>query len=179
MIETERLVLRPWREADRPAWRAMMAEPEIVYWLGGPTSPAEIDAVFDRRMAATAAHGVDMLAAERKADGLLVGSIGARRIPEEWAHPFGGHVELGWRLVRAAWGNGYAAEGAAAALAWAFGNLDIAEIVAFTADTNTRSEAVMQRIGMTRAPERDFDHPALAEGHPLRRHVVYLARRPI
>ena len=118
-----------------------------------------------------------MWAAERKADGKVIGSIGARRIPAEWAHPMSGEMELGWRLTRAAWGMGYASEGAAASLAWAFANLDQEEIVAFTAQSNARSQAVMRRIGLTPAPSRDFDHPALDPAHPLCRHVVFVARR--
>ncbi len=153
MIETERLILRPWREADLPAWRAMNAEPEVAYWLGGPPDPDEAAAAFARERAAIDNDGHGMWAAERKADGVLVGRIGVRRIPEQWGHPMGGETEIGWRLTRAAWGFGYASEGAAASLAWAFSNLDVKRILAWTAATNTRSEAVMRRIGMTRAPD--------------------------
>jgi RimJ/RimL family protein N-acetyltransferase len=178
VIETERLVLRPWAEADRPAWRAMMAEPDVAYWLGGLLTPEESDAAFDRGVALIEADGFGIWAAERKADGRIVGAIGVRRMPMAWNHPFSGFVEVGWRLTREAWGHGYATEGAAASIAWAFANLDIPEVVTFTADTNLRSQAVMERLGLTRTPERDFDHPTLAEDHPLRRHVVYVAPRP-
>ena len=87
-------------------------------------------------------------------------------------------IEMGWRLAPGTWGQGLATEGAAAALAWGFANLDADEILAWTASGNTRSQSVMRRIGMRPDPSRDFDHPALAEGHPLRRHVVFVARRP-
>lgn len=177
MIETERLILRPWREADRPWWRAMMADPEVGHWLGGMLTPEASDAAFDRAKAAIESDGFGMWATERKGDGAVVGSVGVRGVIGA-DHPMAGSTELGWRLARNAWGAGYASEGAAAALAWGFANLDLAEIVAFTADANARSAAVMRRIGMTRAAERDFDHPALAEGHLLRRHVVYVAERP-
>ncbi len=177
MIATDRLVLRSWRNDDLAAWLAINAEPEVAYWLGGALDPARSQAAFEAARRAIAADGHGMWAAERKADGAVIGSIGARRIPAEWEHPMAGEVELGWRLTRAAWGMGYASEGAAASLAWAFANLDRAEIVAFTAPSNARSQAVMRRIGMTRAPARDFDHPALDPGHPLRRHVVFMARK--
>ena len=176
MIETERLVLRPWREEDRPAWREMMADPEVGYWLGGVMTPTESDAAFDRAKAAIEADGFGMWAAERKRDGAVIGAVGVRGVIGA-DHPMAGTTELGWRLARHAWGDGYATEGAAASLAWGFANLAVAELVAFTAAANVRSAAVMTRIGMTRAPGRDFDHPALAESHPLRRHVVYVARR--
>ena len=179
MIETERLVLRPWTEADRDGFVAMMGDPEVGGWLGGALTREEADGAFDRMRAFLAENGHGYWAAERKADGLLLGRIGARRMPLDWRHPFSGQVEVGWALARHAWGQGYAAEGAAAALAWGFETLATPEIFSFTADTNARSEAVMRRIGMVRAADRDFDHPDLAPDHPLRRHVVYVARRPI
>lgn len=176
-VETERLILRQWREADRAAYLAMMAEPDVAYWLGGINSVEHENTQFDRRRDMIAADGFGMWAAERKADGRVIGSIGIRRMPTAWKHPFAGEVELGWRLIGDAWGAGFASEGAAAALAWGRANLDVARIVAFTADTNQRSQGVMIRIGMTRRPDLDFDHPELAPDHPLRRHVVFVAER--
>ena len=86
-------------------------------------------------------------------------------------------VEIGWRLDAAAWGHGYATEGAWAALRFGFEEHDLAEIVSFTVPANLRSRAVMERLGMTRDPADDFDLPSLAEGHPLRRHVLYRLSR--
>ncbi len=74
------------------------------------------------------------------------------------------------------WGHGYASEGARLALDFAFGTLALPEVVSFTAQMNWRSRRVMQRLRMTHRPDDDFDHPKLAEGHPLRRHVLYRAR---
>jgi RimJ/RimL family protein N-acetyltransferase len=82
-------------------------------------------------------------------------------------------VEVGWRLARAHWGKGYATEAARAALAFGFEQVGLNEIVSFTVPANTRSIAVMERLGMTRNPADDFDHPSLPEGSPLRRHVLY------
>jgi ribosomal-protein-alanine N-acetyltransferase len=87
-------------------------------------------------------------------------------------------VEVGWRLAREAWGHGYATEAARAALDDGFSRVGLAEIVSFTAVSNRRSRAVMERLGLVRDPARDFDHPKLAADHPLRRHVVYAALRP-
>jgi len=155
----------------------MMRDPEVAYWLGSSMTTAQVAAAVERARTAVSSHGVGMLAAERKSDGAFVGSIGVRRIPAERDHPMQGEVEIGWRLAREAWGAGYASEGAAAALAWGLALPDVRQIVAFTAQSNTRSEAVMRRIGMERAPRSDFDHPALAPGHPLRSHMVYLKRK--
>jgi RimJ/RimL family protein N-acetyltransferase len=90
--------------------------------------------------------------------------------------PVGPCVEIGWRLHPDVWGQGLASEGARAALDWGFGPGALKEILAFTAETNLASQAVMRRIGMAPDPARDFDHPRLAPGHPLRRHVVWMAR---
>ncbi|HEV2363850.1 MAG TPA: GNAT family N-acetyltransferase [Caulobacteraceae bacterium] len=178
MIETARLILRPWRKADLPAWTAMMTDPEVGRWLGGPFSPEAAEEGFRQAAAIVAGDGYGMWAAERKSDGAVIGSIGVRRVRPEWNHPLSGSTELGWRLARPAWGAGYASEGAAAALAWAWANLPVDEIVAFTAVPNVRSQAVMKRLGMIREPLRDFDHPALAPDHPLRRHLVFGIARP-
>ncbi len=82
-------------------------------------------------------------------------------------------VEAGWRLHPDWWGHGYATEAAAASLHYGFTTGGLNDIVAFTAAVNLRSQAVMERIGMVREPDGDFDHPGVAEGSPLRRHVLY------
>jgi ribosomal-protein-alanine N-acetyltransferase len=82
-------------------------------------------------------------------------------------------VEIGWRLARAAWGNGYATEAARAALSFGFGEIGLAEVVSFTTPANRRSRVVMERIGMSHDPGDDFEHPGLPPGHPQRPHVLY------
>lgn len=175
MIETDRLILRPYREDDREAFAALNADPRVGAWLAGTLDRAASDAMMDRINAHIAEHGFGLWGAERKADRRLIGFIGLAVVKAD-ALPIGPAIEMGWRLVPEAWGQGLASEGAAAALAWAFANLDAPEIVAFTADTNLASQGVMRKIGMVADPSRDFDHPRLAEDHPLRRHVVYAAK---
>ena len=175
MIETDRLILRAFREADREAFAAINGDPRVNEWLGGPISREQSDATLDRINAQIAADGFGFWAAERKDDGRLVGMIGLRR---NTAGPAPIALELGWRLSPDAQGTGLATEGAKAALDWGFANLGTGEILAWTAATNVRSQAVMRRIGMDHDPARDFVHTGLAEGHPLRRHVVFAARRP-
>jgi RimJ/RimL family protein N-acetyltransferase len=175
MIETDRLILRAFRDEDREAFAAINADPRVGEWLGGVRDRAATDELIDRINAGIAASGYDFWAAERKADGVLVGMIGLRR---ELHDPPAPCFEMGWRLAVDAQGQGLATEGARAVLDWGFANLEADEILAWTADTNVRSQAVMRRIGMTPDPARDFDHPRLAEDHPLRRHVVFAAKRP-
>ena len=177
MIQTPRLILRPWRDADRAPNAAMLADPEVGYWLGATQTAEEASAGIDRAIAHLAAHGFGLLAIERRADGAFLGAAGLMTLRD--GHPLGPGVEIGWRLARAAWGGGHATEAARALLDDGFTRLSLAEIIAFTAISNLRSRAVMERLGMVRRPDRDFEHPSLAEQHPLRPHVVHAARRPI
>ncbi|HLZ84380.1 MAG TPA: GNAT family N-acetyltransferase [Caulobacteraceae bacterium] len=171
MIETARVILRGWREADRVPYAAMMADPEVGDWLGGVLTEAQADAQVDRFIAGPAARGPGWLAIERRDDGAFLGAGCLREVFLE--HPLAGEVEIGWRLARSGWGAGYATEAARALLDHGFTQLRLPEIIAFTAVANARSRAVMERLGLERRPARDFDHPALDVGHPLRRHVVY------
>lgn len=177
MIETERLVLRPWAEPDRAPYIAMMDDPEVAYWLGAAPDAKAAHAAFDRMLTFIAEHGPSQFAIRRKVDEAFLGGVGLRRVPMEWRHPMSGHVEVGWRLARAAWGGGYATEAAAAAMTWGFDAQETEVIHSWTARSNARSEAVMRRLGMSRAAHLDFDHPDLAADHPLRPHVVYLTER--
>lgn len=176
LLETARLVLRPFREEDRDAFAAINGDPRVNDWLGGPIDRAASDAVIDRINAHIAEHGFGFWAAELKAERRLIGMIGIRRMPEDV--PPAPAIEAGWRLAPGVWGQGLAAEGARAALDWGFSRLPDDEIIAITAAGNLRSQAVMRRIGMVEQPQRGFDHPLLPEDHPLRRHVLFAAKRP-
>jgi RimJ/RimL family protein N-acetyltransferase len=176
VIETARLVLRPWREDDLAPYAALMADPQVADWLGGVLATDEAAAQIAQMRALAADSGFAILAVVRKSDGAMIGSAGLAPVADDI--PFAPAVEAGWRLARAAWGQGYAVEAAGAAIADGFTRLDLTEIVALTARANARSRAVMDRLGFRRDPARDFDHPRLAVGHPLRPHVVYALKRP-
>ncbi|PZQ61525.1 MAG: N-acetyltransferase [Phenylobacterium zucineum] len=175
MIRTERLLLRAWRDEDLDALDAINSDPRVHDWLGGPISREQSQAMMVRVNDHIDRHGFGFFAAEQVTDGRLIGAIGLQVLRDELPPAPG--VELGWRLSPDAQGTGLATEGAAAVLAWGFANLDLDELVAFTATGNVRSQAVMRRIGMRHDPARDFDHPVLAEDHPLRRHVLFAAKR--
>lgn len=133
-----------------------------------------------RMTAALAERGFGWWAAEAPGVAPFIGFIGLS-VPDFGAHFLPpGHrvVEIGWRLARPFWGRGYATEGAREALRFGFDDLGLPEIVAFTTTTNLRSQAVMRRLGMTRDPADDFDHPKLPQGHRLQRHVLYRLRAP-
>jgi RimJ/RimL family protein N-acetyltransferase len=176
MIETPRLILRAPEDRDREALAALNGDPRVGEWLSGVLTREESDALVDRVNAHIAEHGFGFWAAERKADGAIIGMAGLLAMGADM--PPGPALEVGWRLRPDTWGQGYATEAARAAVAWGFANRDVPEILAITARENFRSQAVMLRIGMVPEPWRDFDHPRLAADHPLRPHVLYSAKRP-
>jgi RimJ/RimL family protein N-acetyltransferase len=176
VIETERLVLRRPEDRDREALLAMNADPRVAEWLAGPMTAEQNDALIARIQAHCDEKGYGFWAAERKSDGKVLGLAGLLTMGEDL--PPGPALEIGWRFAVEAWGQGYATEGARAALAWAFAELDPPEVVAITARTNLRSQAVMRRIGMVPVPARDFDHPRVPDESPLKAHVTFVAARP-
>jgi RimJ/RimL family protein N-acetyltransferase len=175
-LRTERLVLRGWRRADREPFAALNADPVVMEHFPAPLSRAESDRMVDRIEATFAEQGLRLWAVEVVDGESFIGFVGLSSPGFEAA--FTPCVEVGWRLSRAAWGQGYATEAARAAMADGFSRLDLDEIVSFTARTNVRSQAVMRRLGMTHFPADDFDHPRLATGSPLRAHVLYRLPRP-
>jgi RimJ/RimL family protein N-acetyltransferase len=153
VIGTPRLRLRCWTKSHRDAFAAMHADPEVMLDYGGPISRSESDAKLDRYMASYWEHGFARWAIETP-DGDFLGYAGVMtRGPD---HPLGLHVEVGWRLVRHAWGFGYATEAARASLTDAFDRVGLHAVIAYTSADNLRSQAVMKRLQMRRDPSRDF-----------------------
>jgi RimJ/RimL family protein N-acetyltransferase len=174
-LATSRLLLRPWRERDLAAFAAMNADPRVMEWLPGPLTRVESDAVAARIGDDFARHGFGKWAVEAPGVADFIGYAGLA-VPAFEAH-FTPCVEIGWRFAFEHWGRGYATEAARAALAFAFEELKLEQVVSFTVPGNVRSRKVMERLGMTRSSGEDFDHPMLPEGHRLRRHVLYRSRR--
>lgn len=175
MIETERLTLRPWEEHDRAPFAAMGQDGRVMATLGPLLGRAESDAAIERLREIEARHGYTFWAVERR-DGAFLGVCGVK--PGPAGTPIEGELEIGWRLAHAHWGQGYAREAAAATLAWAWAHTGRDRVVAITTPGNTRSWGLMERLGMARVAGGDFDHPALAAGDPLRRHLTYAIARP-
>jgi RimJ/RimL family protein N-acetyltransferase len=174
-LRTERLLLRGWRESDLTPFAALNADPEVMRYFPAPMSRAESDALAARASASLRERGWGLWAVDR--DGGFLGFTGLA-VPRFEAH-FAPAVEIGWRFARSAWGSGYATEAATAVLQFAFDELGLAEVVSFTAAENRRSRAVMERIGMLHDAGGDFDHPGIAAGSPLRRHVLYRTSRTL
>ncbi len=174
-LETERLVLREWRDGDRAPFAALNADARVMEHFRGTLDRAASDGLIERIVDHWATDGHGLWAVERKADGRFIGFVGLT--PPNFDAAFTPCVEIGWRLAPDAWGQGFATEAARAALRFGFERLGLDEIVSFTVPANVRSRAVMERIGMTRDPADDFDHPGFPDGHRLRRHVLYRLRR--
>jgi RimJ/RimL family protein N-acetyltransferase len=174
-IRTDRLLLRRWRDDDRPPFAAMNADPDVMEQFPAPLDRGASDGLVDRILAHWAEHGFGLWAVERRVDGAFIGFAGLYR-PTFEAH-FTPAIEVGWRLARDAWGQGFATEAGRAALRFGFDTLGLEEIVSFTVPANVRSRGVMERLGMACDPADDFDHPRLPPRHPLQRHVLYRLRR--
>lgn len=172
MIDTLRLRLRPWWDDDFARMAEIHADPETMQLLGGPMDRAASDAWIARQMVHYGREGFCFWAVEA-CGGVapLIGAVGLLRMRADM--PMAGAVEVGWRIGRKFWGRGYATEAARAALTDGFTNIGTPEIIAFTVPHNARSRALMERLGMRRDEAADFDHPRIAEGSPLRRHVLY------
>lgn len=167
---TARLLLRPWTAADREPFAELNADPEVMRYFPATLNRAQSDAMAARCEQRLLENGWGLWAVE--VEGRFAGFTGLAR--PSWDPSL---TEVGWRLARWAWGHGYATEAAREALRVGFDEVGLDEIVSFTAPTNQRSRAVMERLGMTCDPADDFDYPTIAVGHPLRRSVLYRLRR--
>jgi RimJ/RimL family protein N-acetyltransferase len=168
-------VLRRWRDEDREPFATMNADPRVMEFLPAPLDRTASDSMIERISAHFAEHGFGLWAIEVPGEAAFVGYVGLLR-PTFESH-FTPCVEVGWRLAAGFWGRGIATEAARAAIEFGFEKLGLDEIVSFTVPANARSIRVMEKLGMTRSPDDDFDHPRMAEGHPLRRHVLYRLTR--
>ena len=169
-IETDRLVLRRWRDDDLEPFAALNADPEVMEFFPAPLTRVESDAFVARIDAGLAARGFGLWALELRSTGAFIGFTGLS-VPGFDA-PFTPCVEVGWRVARSSWGSGLASEAALESLRQGFVAHGLNEIVSFTYEGNLRSRAVMERIGMAHDPKDDFEHPALP-GHRLAPHVLY------
>jgi len=178
ILETDRLLLRPWRAADREPFAQINADPAVMEYFPSVLSADESNHLADRAEAHFASHGFGPWAAELRETAEFIGYISLFVPGFEAA--FSPCVEIGWRLASRHWGKGLATEGARTVVRHAFQSLQLPALVSFTVPANTRSRRVMQKLGMTHDPGEDFDHPQLPVAHPLRHHVLYrLAARDV
>lgn len=180
IIETERLILRPFIQSDHKPFAAMHADPETMRFYPDVWSTERSQASIQRAEDELAKNGFSLLAVELEASGEFIGAIGLIQLSEIMQNtlPDRPQVEIGWRLQRNAWGQQYAPEGAAACLQYAWEKLNLPEVVSFTYQGNLPSQRVMEKIGMTRDLSGDFQHPNIPEGNKIRPHVLYRIKNP-
>jgi len=175
-LRTERLILRRLRPDDVDAFAAMNADPEVMRYFPACLDRTETEALIVRMNRHFARHGFGWWAVDVPGVMAFAGFVGLL-VPAFHTH-FTPCVEVGWRLVRQAWGHGYATEAGRASIDFAFNRLGIEEIVSMAVVANHPSHRVMERLGMTRRPDDDFGHPKLPFDYPLRPHVLYRLRKP-
>lgn len=178
ILETKRLVLRNWRDGDRNLFREINRDPKVMEFFPFRRSAEEADRMMERARAIIEETGLGLYAIEVKQSAEPIGFCGLSKaglfpvLSEET-------MEIGWRLATRFWGNGYVTEAARALVDFGFTIKDLSEIVSFAVEANRRSTAVMQRIGMRRDADGDFDHPRVPDSHPeLKRHILYRICRP-
>lgn len=176
-VRTGRLLLREWRETDREPYAAMNRDPRVMEHFVQVRTREQSDESVDRIRTCWRDRSYGLWAVERLDTAMFIGYVGLW--PAEFDAPFTPAVEVGWRLAAEHWGNGFATEAARKAVRFGFDMVGLDEIVSFTPVGNVRSWRVMERLGMTRDPSGDFDHPNVPEGHPVRPHVFYRLPRPL
>ena len=169
-IETDRLLLRQWRESDFKPFAAINVDERVMEFFPSLLSKEESDERANICKSLIAERGWGFWALEDKLSGQFIGFTGLH-IPS-YDLPFSPCVEIGWRLSPKFWGQGLVTEAAKSAMNVAFKKLNLDEIVSFSVKDNYRSLAVMERLGMVKQ-QANFEHPALPVGHKLREHVLY------
>jgi RimJ/RimL family protein N-acetyltransferase len=177
-LETPRLVLRRWQEADRALFAAMNADPVVMHYFAAPMTREQSDEAIDRYLAAFDREGFSFFATFRRDTDDFIGTIGLQTMRDTIPNLAQPAVEIGWRLTQSAQGKGFATEGAQAIVDFAFNRLGLSEVVAITAIPNQPSRRVMEKLGMKHRPELDFDHPRVPAGHQYQRHTLYSLRNP-
>lgn len=173
-FNTERLRFRQWCAADRGPFAALNADPQVMAFFPGRLDRVASDEMADRCQSLMSERGWGLWAVELKETGGFIGFVGLHVPPSEL--PFSPCVEIGWRLAFHCWGKGFATEAANRVLHVGFERLGLAEIVSFTAISNLRSRAVMERLGMLEV-QGTFEHPHIPVGHRLREHCLYRLSR--
>lgn len=168
-LTTSRLILRQWQDTDYPVFAALVADPIVMRYFPKCLNMTESQQFIDWCRDLIATQGWGFWAVELKETGQFIGFVGLNSQPSQFS--FSPCVEIGWRLAQAYWQQGYATEAAQACLKFAFEQLQLSSVVAFTAKQNIASEKVMQRLGMQYI--QDFEHPKLTADSPLLQHKLY------
>jgi RimJ/RimL family protein N-acetyltransferase len=172
---TQRLILRSWRDSDRQRFAEMSADADVMEHLRPLATRDARNAWIDFQIDHQSSHGFCLWALESRESGIFMGAAGLLHVG--FAAHFTPAVEVGWRLARPFWGQGFAAEAARAALQFGFGEICLTQVVAHASVRNARSRRLMAKLGMSHDRAEDFDRPGIPESEPLRRQVLYRLTR--
>lgn len=171
-LETDRLILRQWRDNDYPLFAQLNADPKVMRFFPSVLSMEQSNQVADRIRGLIDDNGWGFWAVELKSNGQFIGFVGLKHQPNNPEIPETPFVEIGWRLAAQYWGNGFAPEAARKALEFAFDRLDLSAVYAFTPLINEPSRRVMHKLGMQNT-HNDFNHPNVDKDHRVERHCLY------
>jgi len=169
-LRTDRLILRQWKKEDFPLFAKINADPVVMEYYPNILREDESNAMANKLEALISERSWGFWAVETIKEHKFVGFVGLHKPTYEL--PVTPCVEVGWRLGREYWRNGYATEAAEASLNFAFEELGLNEVYSFTPISNKKSWSVMRRLNMEDTGN-NFEHPMIPENHPLREHVLY------
>lgn len=169
-IFTERLLLRQWYKADYELFARMNADPDVMRFYPNTLTTDQSNELASKFESLIKKNGWGFWAVELLDKQQFIGFVGLNK--PSYILPVSPCVEIGWRLSKKYWGNGYASEAAKAALNFAFETLKLDKVYSFTSVTNSKSLAVMERLGMG-DEKSNFHHPIIPEGHSLSEHKLY------
>ena len=170
-IETERLILREWKDTDILPFYEMGQDPRVMEYFPSLWTMEMVKDFISRMKIQLVEKNYTLWAVEEKKAQQFIGFVGLNE--PTWEAAFTPCIEIGWRIAFSFWGKGYASEAAKAVLDYSFNELELLELVSFTVTNNLRSRKVMERIGMSRETKDDFLHPKLDPHHPMAPHVLY------
>jgi len=170
-LQTKRLILRGWQDSDIQPFILMNQDPKVMEFFPEIWSAEKSQESLANLHQHFAENGFGFFAVELKETQEFIGFIGIAKVNFD-AH-FTPAIEIGWRLMSKHFNQGYATEGASEVLRFAFEELNLKEIVAFTVPSNLPSQNVMKKIGMIRDFGGDFSHPKLPQNHKFSLHLLY------
>lgn len=169
-IKTKRLLLRQWRNDDLSAFALLNSDPEVMEFLPKILSEEESNSLAEKIINLISENGWGFWAVERISDHSFIGFVGLHE--PKYELPVKPCVEIGWRLARKYWGNGYATEAGNASLEFAFNILNLNEVYSFTSVANKKSQAVMERLHLVNI-HSNFDHPSIPSDSQHKEHVLF------
>lgn len=175
ILQTKRLILRPWKESDLAPFAEINSDPKVMEFYPAPLTRAQSDEYAEKIQRESLERGYGFWAVEVPKVSSFIGFVGLNYWNLEAS--FAPCIDVGWRLASPYWGYGYATEAAREALRYGFEEVDLSEIVSMATIGNARSHLVMERLGMKHNPSENFHHPKLPGNHPLSLRVLYRLSR--